>query len=138
MSYLIRRYCKKLLHTIHARFGILNARLINRLHLQDLSQNDFLRSLTSEFSSIDTFIPHQAKRLRPTFVLIEELPYSILETLEQICPGIKERVISRADQVCEHIFDLWVQDRSSWARKLIGTLILRQGIIGIPSCFIKM
>jgi uncharacterized heparinase superfamily protein len=102
LSYIIPTIIRKLFwpwHTL-ARF------ILDRLRGTAVSNQSFMRALDNQYASLEILKSHLANREQPCFFFDQEDLDSIISEVELLEPGAHSRIVSKANDVCDHNFDL--------------------------------
>ena len=86
-----------------------------------LSDEDLFKAVEHEelrIRSLSDFIDHFRKRREPKFFINHAQKHEILKIIQKDFPDLIEKIITDADQICEHIFDLLGSGHTSVASKM--------------------
>jgi len=99
---IIYRALKKLISSIHARLKSVKATFFSTF----ISDKEFLESLNLTFKDIESFSQYLRKRKNPKFFLDFLDDTKSIEIIKDLFPESIGNVLSDADRICQHIFDL--------------------------------
>jgi hypothetical protein len=72
----------------------------------ELSDDDFVKALDTNFSTIETFLDYITNREAPVFFLEADRAQTYVENIRAYFPGVEKLTIAAANRVCNHFFDL--------------------------------
>ncbi len=106
----------KIKRKLKRHFGLLQVKLVG----ENISDDSFLRALNAQFSTISAFLIHTKDCRGPRSFPASSPRYELVDAIRTCYPEAEHIIVSAADQVCNHTFDLlgsgstYLGDKIDW------------------------